>query len=146
MAGHQPAGQLTIGDLARTTGVATSALRYWEDLGLVPAPARVSGQRRYPPAAVRLVGLILLLQDAGFSLRDIRTLIAARTADPAAWRDLHHRKLAELDARIARAQAARTAIAHTLACPHDDLEACPTFTALRAARLAGTPLHVAHEH
>jgi hypothetical protein len=46
---------------AASTGVATSALRYWEELGLLPAPARVSGQRRYPPSAVGLVGVVLLL-------------------------------------------------------------------------------------
>ena len=41
-------GLLTIGELARRAGVTTSALRYYEELGLLPAPARVSGQRRYP--------------------------------------------------------------------------------------------------
>ncbi len=47
---------LTIGELAKRTGVATSALRYYEELGLLPAPGRVSGQRRYPESAVGLVG------------------------------------------------------------------------------------------
>src|SRR2546430_13539854 len=65
--------QLTIGGLARATGVATSALRYWEELGLLPAPARVSGQRRYPASAVELVGLILVLRDIGFTLRELKT-------------------------------------------------------------------------
>jgi DNA-binding transcriptional MerR regulator len=48
-------GHLTIGELAKRTGVATSALRYYEKLGLLPAPVRVSGQRRYPESAVGLV-------------------------------------------------------------------------------------------
>jgi DNA-binding transcriptional MerR regulator len=43
---------LTIGELAGHTGVATSALRYWEELGLLPTPVRISGQRRYPQLAV----------------------------------------------------------------------------------------------
>jgi hypothetical protein len=59
---------LTIGELARRAGVATSALRYWEELGRLPAPARISGQRRYPESAAALVGVILLLRDVGFSL------------------------------------------------------------------------------
>ena len=63
--------QLTIGELASRTGVATSALRYWEQLGLLPAPVRVSGQRRYPSSSVGLVGEILILRDIGFSLREI---------------------------------------------------------------------------
>jgi DNA-binding transcriptional MerR regulator len=48
-------GLLTIGELARRIGVAASALRYWEEVGLLPAPARVSGQRRYSDAAVAQV-------------------------------------------------------------------------------------------
>jgi MerR family redox-sensitive transcriptional activator SoxR len=138
--------QLTIGELARTTGVATSALRYWEELGLLPTPARLSGQRRYPASAVGLVGQILLLQDAGFTLRELKAMIAARADDPDAWRELAQRKLAELDERIAQAQAARTAIAHALACPHDDILHCPNYARVVAARVAGSPLHEAHRH
>jgi DNA-binding transcriptional MerR regulator len=138
--------QLTIGALARTTGVATSALRYWEELGLLPTPARVSGQRRYSASVVVLVGLILLLRDVGFTLRELKALIAARSDGLDAWRDLAQRKLAELDERIAQAQAARTAIAHALACQHRDLLSCPNFASIIAARLAGSPLQEAHPH
>jgi DNA-binding transcriptional MerR regulator len=62
---------LTIGELARRAGVATSALRDWEELGLLPPPARISGQRRYPESAVGLVGLILLLRDVGLTLAEL---------------------------------------------------------------------------
>lgn len=136
--------QLTIGALASRTGVATSALRYWEQLGLLPAPARVSGQRRYPPSTVGLVGEILLLRDVGFTLRDLRALVASRSSPGDGWRQLHQRKLAELDQRIAQAQVARTAIAHSLACPHQDLRDCPSFGRVVAARLAGSSLAEAH--
>ena len=61
---------LTIGELARRAGVTTSALRYYEELGLLPSPARVSGQRRYPASAARLVAAILLYSDAGFTLAE----------------------------------------------------------------------------
>ena len=136
-----------IGELARATGVSTSALRYWEELGLLPAPARVSGQRRYPASAVGLVGLILVLHDVGFTLRELRSLVAARADDPATWRELYRRKLAELDEQIARAQAARTALAHGLACDHPDgVFTCPNFARGLAGRLAGLPLHEAHRH
>jgi DNA-binding transcriptional MerR regulator len=136
---------LTIGALAEATGVATSALRYWEELGLLPAPPRVSGRRRYPASAVRVVGIILLLHDVGFTLREIRTFLAAEDSD--AWRDLFQRKLTELDERISQAQVARTAIAHALARPHPDgVIECPTFAAGVTARLAGIPLREAHVH
>jgi DNA-binding transcriptional MerR regulator len=109
--------QLAIGELAKRTGVATSALRYWEELGLLPAPVRVSGQRRYPESAVGLVGVILLLWDVGFSLRESKALLASRTRAVGGWRSLAHRKLADLDQQIAKAQTAKVAITHGLACP-----------------------------
>src|SRR5258708_34987187 len=76
---------LTIGELARRAGIASSALRYYEELALLPPPARVSGQRRYPESAVGLVGIILLLRDAGFSLAEQKALLAARAAAPDEW-------------------------------------------------------------
>jgi MerR family copper efflux transcriptional regulator len=137
---------LTIGELARRAGVAPSALRYWEDLGLLPAPARVSGQRRYPESAVAVVGVLLLLRDVGFSLAEQRAFVADRGVAPDAWRRLARRKLADLDAHLAHARAARTAIAHALRCPYEDVRQCPTFRGLVAARLAGQPLREAHSH
>ncbi|GAB3732859.1 MerR family transcriptional regulator [Amycolatopsis oliviviridis] len=128
-------GELTIGELAGRTGVATSGLRYWEEIGLLPPPARVSGQRRYPPSAVGRVGEILLLQDVGFTLRELKDLIAARERAAEGWRELHRRKLTELDQRLARIEAARTAIAHVLACPHEDIRTCPSFARVVETRL-----------
>jgi DNA-binding transcriptional MerR regulator len=137
-------GLLTIGELARRAGVTTSALRYYEELGLLPSPARVSGQRRYPASAARLVAAILLYSDAGFTLAEQKALMAARTSEPG-WRQLAQRKLAELDEQIARAQAAREAISHGLRCPHEDITQCPNFNAGLTARLAGQPLARSHQ-
>ncbi|MFI7618409.1 MerR family transcriptional regulator [Nonomuraea terrae] len=137
--------ELTVGELARRTGVAASALRYWDAIGLLPA-TRVSGQRRYPESAVSLVGAILLLRDAGFSLAEQKALAAARPADPDEWRRLARRKQAELDDQIATALAAREAIAHALRCVHPDVHDCPTFHGVVAARLSGKPLGQAHTH
>ena len=138
--------QLTIGELAHRTGVASSALRYWEQLGLLPRPARVSGQRRYPPSAAALVGEILVLRDAGYSIRELQALIAPGRQAGRAWRVLAQHKLTELDQQIAQAQAARTALAHALVCPHEDIHDCPNFAGLVAARLAGSSLAEAHRH
>jgi DNA-binding transcriptional MerR regulator len=131
---------LTIGELARRAGVTTSALRYYEELGLLPAPARVSGQRRYPESAARLVAAILLYSDAGFTLAEQKALLTRR-GDRG---QLMRRKLAELDERIARAQAAREAISHGLRCPHEDITRCPNFNAGITARLNGQPLSQSH--
>jgi DNA-binding transcriptional MerR regulator len=139
-----PAGDLlTIGELARRAGVSTSALRYYEELGLLPQPARTSGQRRYPASAARLVGTILLYRDAGFTLAEQRALMAGPGGGDD-QRRLMRRKLAELDEQIARAQAARDAISHALRCPHEDIGQCPNFNAGVTARLAGQPLAESH--
>lgn len=137
--------RLTIGELASRTGVAASALRYWEELGLLPPPARVSGRRRYPPSAVGLVGVVVAMRNVGFTLREVKAFVAARSPARDGRRELYRRKLAELDQRIAQAQAARTAIAHGLACPHEDIAECPTFAGGVAALLAGRSVDEAHE-
>ncbi|MGH9033984.1 MAG: MerR family transcriptional regulator [Acidimicrobiia bacterium] len=133
---------LTIGDLAEHTGVATSALRYYEELGLLRPASRVSGRRRYDRAAIDAVGGILFLRDVGFTLREIGAIGAARSKSPKAWHELARRKLDELDARIAEATAARVAVEHALDCPADDIIECPNFQAVVRRRAAGEMLGV----
>jgi DNA-binding transcriptional MerR regulator len=118
---------LTIGELARRAGVATSALRYYEERGLLPTAARISGQRRYPESAVGLVGIILFLRDVGFSLAEQKALMASRAVALGDWQRLARRKLAELDDQIAKAQTASEIIKHALHCPHEDILECPNF-------------------
>jgi len=142
---NTPGCLLSIGELARRAGVTASALRYYEQLGLLPAPARISGQRRYPESAARLVGVILLYRDAGFTLAGQKALMATRDGTPGDRSQLMQRKLAELDEQIARAQAAREAIGHGLRCPHQDITQCPNFNAGITARLAGQPLSESHQ-
>jgi DNA-binding transcriptional MerR regulator len=137
---------MTIGELADRTGVAPSALRYYEELGLIPPPRRASGQRRYDTSAVVLVGMILCFRDVGFSLNEMKPLMASRSQSLDAWRELAGIKLAELDERIARAQVARVALQHALRCKHEDLLDCPNFARVLSARVAGKPLEEAHSH
>ena len=142
---NRQGGLLTIGELARRAGVSASALRYYEELGLLPAPARMYGQRRYPESAARVVGTILLYSDAGFTLAEQKALMASSKSAAGEWRRLARRKLAELDEQIARAQAAREAISHGLRCPHEDITKCPNFNVGITARLAGQPLSRSHQ-
>lgn len=137
---------LSIGELARRAGVATSALRYYDELGLLPAPARIAGQRHYPESAAGLVGGIKVLRDLGFSLAEQKALMTSRGIARDEWRHLAQRKLTELGEQIAKAQAAREAIEHALRCPYDDIQQCPNFASIITARLAGQPLHEAHPH
>jgi DNA-binding transcriptional MerR regulator len=142
---NPPGGLLTIGELARRAGVTASALRYYEELGLLPLAARICGQRRYPESAAPLVAAILLYSDAGFTLAEQKALMATGAGTASHRRQLMQRKLAELDEQIARAQAARDAISHGLHCPHEDISRCPKFNAGITARLAGQPLSQSHQ-
>jgi MerR family redox-sensitive transcriptional activator SoxR len=135
---------LTIGELARRTGVTTSTLRYYDELGLVQPSRRVSGHRRYAVDAAAAVGLVRFLQQVGFTLAETKRFIASRKRSPVAWRVLAVRKSNELRNRIARDEAARQAIEHSLVCPEDDLLGCPNFRATVNGVLAGVELAGAH--
>jgi len=126
-----------IGELARRTGVATSALRYYERIGLLSLAERVGQRRHYPPSSAERVALIRLYQDAGFTLAEIRQLLAAKRQGRAAWHRVAERKVADLDARIADTQRAKQLIEHALECPHPDLFSCPNFRSALEARLKG---------
>jgi DNA-binding transcriptional MerR regulator len=125
-------GLVPIGELARRTGVAASALRYYERVGLLSPAGRVGGRRHYPPSSAERVALIRLCQDAGFTLAEIGRLLDGWSR---AWGHLAERKIAELDARIADARRARELITHALECPHRDLFACPNFRSALEAHL-----------
>jgi DNA-binding transcriptional MerR regulator len=124
-----------IGELARRTGVATSALRYYERIGLLSPVERVGQRRHYPPSSAERVALIRLCQDAGFTLAEIGRLLSAWSRGRRDWDRLAERKIAELDARIADAQRAKKLVTHALECPHRDLLACPNFRSALEAHL-----------
>src|SRR5215216_6297212 len=99
--------ELAIGEVARRAGIRPSALRYYESIGLLPAPKRVSGRRRYDESTVQMLKVVRLAQHAGFTVAEIQTLLHGFEPDtpPAVrWRPLARQKLRELDALIERAQ------------------------------------------
>jgi DNA-binding transcriptional MerR regulator len=109
--------QLTIGEVARRAGVATSTVRFYERQGLLRADARRSGQRRYRVETLRRLVFIGMLQDTGLSLEDIAGVLdAAHVAD---WKAIARRRLALLDAEIARLQLARGYLEGALLCRYD---------------------------
>jgi DNA-binding transcriptional MerR regulator len=129
------AAVLLIGDLSRRTGLATSALRYYERVGLLAPDGRENGRRYYYPASTERIALIRLCQDAGFTLAEIRAVVAAVNRRHRSWRRLMEAKLLELQAAIARAKRAKTLIEHALACQHRQLSTCPNFRAALKARV-----------
>ena len=119
---------LTIGELAREAGLSTSAIRYYESIGLVPRAARRSGRRVYGPDAIERLRRIALGQASGFSLDEIRELERGFTRDgpPAArWRRLAATKLTEVTAQIERLRAMHELLHATLDCSCESLASCP---------------------
>jgi DNA-binding transcriptional MerR regulator len=128
-------GLLAIGELARRTGLASSALRYYERVGLLSPAGRAGGRRYYGTSSPERVALIHLCQEAGFTLREIRALVAAGGRKSRSWTRLVEAKLRELETRIARAEGAKALVQHALACPHRNLLTCSNFRAALAAHL-----------
>jgi DNA-binding transcriptional MerR regulator len=134
---------LSIGELSERTGVAVTALRFYDQLGLVRPQRRASGQRRYAESAVQAVGVVLFLRDVGFSLAEISELIEVeRRSDR--WSELVERKLEELADHQHRLEVARTALEHARDCPAKDPARCPRFWAIIDARLAGDSVEESH--
>jgi DNA-binding transcriptional MerR regulator len=130
-------GLVVIGELARRTGLRGSALRYYERVGLLSPQARVRGRRYYSASGAERVALVQLCQDAGFTLREIRTLLLAGWKRRRSWTELAEAKVEELEARIAQAERAKALVQHALACPHPGLLTCPNFRAALEAHLPG---------
>ncbi len=124
---------LTIGEVARLAGVATSTLRYYESIGLLPAPSRVSGQRRYGRDVLQLLAVIQLAKEANFTLDEVRELVTTASHLPPSvrWRDLAQRKLGEVDAIIARAHELRALLEEAVHCESllFELDACDPLSA-----------------
>lgn len=131
-------GLIAIGELARRTGLASSALRYYERLGLLSPAGRAGGRRHYGAASAERVALIQLCRDAGFTLREIRALVTAGSRKTRSWTRLVEAKLRELEARVAQAERAKALVEHALACPHRNLLSCSNFRAAIKAHL-GSP-------
>ena len=119
--------ELTIGEVARRTGLRASALRYYEAQGVLPPPRREHGHRRYDAGVVRRVRVLRFAQDAGFTLDEIRTLFHGFGPDTPLnerWATLAQAKVAELDALIDRATRMKRAIEAGLDCGCVRVEDC----------------------
>jgi MerR family redox-sensitive transcriptional activator SoxR len=127
--------ELSIGQVAREAGLSTSALRYYEKAGLLPAPPRRSRQRRYNEAVFGRIYLIRLALEAGFTIGETRLFLSGfseQTPPAARWRALAARKLKEVDALMDRAQRMKLLLETSFQCRCPRLEDCEKF--LRAAK------------
>ena len=135
---------LTIGKLSRATGVKVPTIRYYEQIGLMPAPTRSAGnQRHYDRTAQDRLGFIRHARDLGFPLEAIRELLGL-SDDPqgacAVADDIARRQLAAVEARIARLTLLRDEFKRMLAHPSGSAADCRVIQVLGDHALCG------HDH
>ena len=118
---------LTIGEVARKAGLQTSAIRYYEKIGLLPKTQRVGGQRRYETSVLNYLEVINVAKRAGFRMDEIRHLFHGFGRGIPAfhrWQLLAQRKIAEMDDLIARAKEMKLLLQKADRCKCLDLEDC----------------------
>ena len=133
---------ITITELARRSGVAASALRYYEELGLITAERTRGNQRRYRRSVLRRVAVIRVAQGMGVSLRQIHAAFAKlpdrRDPTPADWERLSRIWQNELDERIETLRRLRDQLSSCIGCGCLSLETCGLFNPADQAQSGGT--------
>ena len=123
--------ELTIGELAVRSGVATSALRFYEDVGLLVSRRTDGNQRRYARATLRRVALIQAGRAAGISLEEIRTALGDlphdRTPTKRDWERLSRRWRRDVEERVARLETLRDQLTSCIGCGCLSLRSCALF-------------------
>jgi MerR family redox-sensitive transcriptional activator SoxR len=118
---------MTIGELVSESGVPASTIRYWERIGVLPRPARVSGQRRYSREAIHIIAVLRLAQACGFHLDEMRQLLHGFRPGVSAsrrWRELAQRKRVELNNQIEQLRAMRRVVDRVLKCDCAEISDC----------------------
>lgn len=141
------APELTIGAISRRTGVAASALRFYEAEGLIAAARTPGGQRRYSRATIRRVSFIRVAQQVGLTLEEIRSALASlpdnRTPTQRDWQWLSDSWRPRIDAQIAMLERLRDRLGSCIGCGCLSLQGCRLLNpADQAARRGPGPRYV----
>ncbi|TAG80890.1 MAG: redox-sensitive transcriptional activator SoxR [Betaproteobacteria bacterium] len=122
---------ISIGEVAARSGIAASALRFYEDEGLIAGARRASGRRQYPKEVLRRVAFILAAQRVGLSLNEIRSALATlpekRTPTVDDWAKLSRAWKPLLDARIAAMTQLRDQLSACIGCGCLSLKRCALY-------------------
>jgi MerR family redox-sensitive transcriptional activator SoxR len=135
---------LTIGEVAERSGVATSALRFYEDQELIASERTDAGHRRYPRTVLRLVAFIVFAQRVGLSLEEIRAQLSKlprnRAPDRADWGKLSASWTKRIEERIAELERMKTTLGECIGCGCLSLDRCQLANpGDRAARRGAGP-------
>ena len=118
---------MAISDVARVFGLRASAIRYYEQIGILPPPIRRNGQRRYDNSALFRLAVVQRARETGFTLEEIRELFFGfppGTRPPRRWHELSRRKIAELRQRMTRLKQMETLLKRVEHCRCDALDEC----------------------
>jgi MerR family redox-sensitive transcriptional activator SoxR len=133
--------RLTIGEVAARSGLATSAIRFYEAEGLITAARTPGGQRVFPRHVLRRLAFISSAQRVGLSLRDVADALAGLPADRAptkvAWARVSRTWRRDLEARIAELEALRDDLTSCIGCGCLSLQTCRLFNTGDAAGARG---------
>lgn len=124
MSGDVVAPSMTIGEVARLSGVPITTLRYYESVGLIPPPRRQGGQRRYEPSILMRLMVIRFGKIAGLSVPDIAAVLDDATPGRPVMKRIVEAHLVTIDAQVVRLDLARRMLMATLACSCDDVADC----------------------
>ncbi len=111
--------QWSISEIGRQVGLRASAIRYYEQIGILEPARRVSGQRRYDETVLYRLAVVRRAQDSGFTLDEVRQLFfgfSAATPVSKRWKKIAEQKIVELDARIEQIQSMRKLLKKLEAC------------------------------
>ncbi|HLI72244.1 MAG TPA: MerR family transcriptional regulator [Acidimicrobiales bacterium] len=134
---------LDIGEIAQRSGMAASALRYYEHAGIIDSEARLGLGRQYRPEVLQTLAVVAICQEAGFTLAEIRALLS--TQGRRGWKALVEHKRDELRARAARLASVAEQLDHAIGCPSPNVLDCEHFQsvlqrALPVAKRSTTPM------
>ena len=122
------AALLTISDVSRRSGVAASALRFYEELGLIRSDRAGSGHRRYARAVLRRIAFIVFAQRMGLTLEEIGAELAKlpenRVPESADWARLSRSWTSRIDERIAELERLRAGLNRCIGCGCLSLQEC----------------------
>jgi MerR family redox-sensitive transcriptional activator SoxR len=126
---------LSIGEISAATGLRPSALRYYEEVGLITPSARIAGRRHYHRAVLRRLAIVALCQEAEFTVAEIAQLLRQDRRSRERWRTFTERKLVEVKDHIQRANATKRLLEQVLACGCGDPAGCEMVQEAAGRRL-----------